>query len=459
LKKPWSGRFTGRTDSGAERFTASLGFDRRLAPYDIEGSGAWARALSRAGLLTEAERDAILKGLEMVRGEIEGETFPFRPELEDIHMNIERRLVELIGPVGGKLHTGRSRNDQIALDERLYLKDVVERVSRGLRTTQSALVERAATTLEAPMPGYTHLQRAQPIVLAHHLLAYVFMFQRDRERFQACHARADVLPLGSGALAGAGFPIDREALARDLGFAAPSPNSLDAVSDRDYILEFLAAAAITGMHLSRLAADLTLWATAEFGFVEFADAFATGSSIMPQKKNPDVAELIRGKSGRLYGNLVAVLTTMKGLPLAYNSDMQEDKEPFFDSADTLEAILTVLPPMLGSLTFKTERMRQAAGEHFATATDLADYLVRKGLPFRQAHEVVGRVVRHALDAGKTLEALSLEELRRFSDLFAADVRAAIAVDASLRARAVTGGTAPDAVGRALALARSFLSAP
>jgi argininosuccinate lyase len=459
LKKPWSGRFSGRTDPGAERFTASLGFDRRLAPYDIEGGVAWALALGRAGLLTEAERDAILKGLETVRAEIEGDTFPFRPELEDIHMNIERRLVELIGPVGGKLHTGRSRNDQIALDERLYLKDVAERVGRGLRTTQSALVERAATTLEAPMPGYTHLQRAQPIVLAHHLLAYVFMFQRDRERFQACRARADVLPLGSGALAGAGFPIDREALARDLGFAAPSPNSLDAVSDRDYIVEFLAAAAITGMHLSRLAADLTLWATAEFGFVEFADAFATGSSIMPQKKNPDVAELIRGKSGRLYGNLVAVLTTMKGLPLAYNSDMQEDKEPFFDSADTLEAILAVLPPMLGSLTFKTERMRQAAGEHFATATDLADYLVRKGLPFRQAHEVVGRVVRHALEAGKTLEGLSLEELRRFSDLFASDVRAAITVDASLRARAVTGGSAPAAVSRALALARSFLDAP
>jgi argininosuccinate lyase len=458
VKKAWSGRFSGTTDPAAERFTASLGFDRRLAAYDLEGSGAWARALTGAGLLTSAERDAILKGLEAIGREIADGTFPFRPELEDIHMNIERRLAELIGPAGGKLHTGRSRNDQIALDERLYLKDVVGQLDRGLRDTQAALVERAAGAVDAPMPGYTHLQRAQPIVLGHHLLAYVFMLQRDRERFRACRDRADVMPLGSGALAGAGFAIDREALARDLGFATVSANSLDAVSDRDYVLEFLAAAAITGVHLSRLAADLTLWATAEFGFVEFADAFATGSSIMPQKKNPDVAELIRGKSGRLSGNLVAVLTTMKGLPLAYNSDMQEDKEPFFDSADSLQAIFTVLPPLLGSLTFRTERMRQAAGEHFATATDLADYLVRQGVPFREAHEIVGRVVRHALDTGKTLTALGLDELRRFSDRFAADVTAALTVEASLRARAVSGGTAPDAVRRALALARSFVDA-
>jgi argininosuccinate lyase len=459
LNKAWSGRFSERTDPTAERFTASLGFDRRLAAHDLEGSRAWAQALARAGLLSDGERDIILEGLDAIAAEIAGGTFPFRAELEDIHMNIERRLVELVGPAGGKLHTGRSRNDQIALDERLYLKAVVDVVDRGLRDTQAVLIERAAGVEEAPMPGYTHLQRAQPVVLAHHLLAYVFMLQRDRERFRSCRTRADVLPLGSGALAGTGFAIDREALARDLGFAVVSPNSLDAVSDRDYLLEFLAAAAITGMHLSRLAADLTLWATAEFGFVEFADAFATGSSIMPQKKNPDVAELIRGKSGRLYGNLVAVLTTMKGLPLAYNSDMQEDKEPFFDSVDTLQAVLTVLPPLLGSLTFRVERMRSAAGENFATATDLADYLVRQGLPFRDAHEAVGRVVRHALDAGKTLEALSLDELRRFSDRFGADVTAALSVEASLRARATIGGTAPEAVHRALSLARTFLTDP
>ncbi len=455
--KPWGGRFTQSADPAAERFTGSLAFDRRLWPQDITGSMAWARALARAGLLTDAERDTILGGLDAVRAELEKGTFTFRPELEDIHMNIERRLAEIVGEVGGKLHTGRSRNDQIALDERLYLRDVVARIGEALRGVQEALVARAAETADAPMPGYTHLQRAQPIVLGHHLLAYVFMLQRDRERMAAAAARADTLPLGAGALAGTAFAIDREALARDLGFAAVTANSLDAVSDRDYVLEFLAAAAIAGMHLSRLAADLSLWATAEFGFVEFADAFATGSSIMPQKKNPDVAELIRGKSGRLYGNLVAVLTAMKGLPLAYNSDMQEDKEPFFDSVDTLEAVLGVLPPLLGSLTFRTERMRRAAGEHYATATDLADYLVRKGLPFRQAHEVVGRVVRHALESGRELTALSLDELRRFSPLVDADVTSALTVEASLRARAVTGGTAPEAVQRALAHARRLIA--
>jgi argininosuccinate lyase len=455
--KPWGGRFTELSDPTAERFTASLAFDRRLWPYDIAGSIAWARALARAGLLDAAERDAIVGGLESVRDELAAGRFPFRVELEDIHMNVERRLLEVAGEAAGKLHTGRSRNDQIALDERLYLKDVLARVDGSLRRVQEALLARAAETLELPLPGYTHLQRAQPIVLAHHLLAYVFMLQRDRGRFGDTGRRADVLPLGAAALAGSAFPIDREALARDLGFATASPNSLDAVSDRDYVLEFLAAAAITGVHLSRLAADLTLWATAEFGFVEFSDAFATGSSIMPQKKNPDVAELIRGKSGRLHGNLVAVLTTMKGLPLAYNSDMQEDKEPWFDSVDTLDAILTVLPPLLASLTFREDRMRRAAGEHFSTATDLADYLVRKGVPFRQAHEIVGRIVRHALDESKELADLTPAELRRFSPQIEDDVKDAITVEASLRARAVAGGTAPAAVRRALALARTLVA--
>jgi argininosuccinate lyase len=449
-------RLAAAADPSAARFTGSLAFDRRLWPHDILGSMAWARALARAGLLTDAERDRIVAGLATVRGELEANTFPFRPELEDIHMNVERRLLELVGEVAGKLHTGRSRNDQIALDERLYLKDVVLRTGDGLRAVQQALVTRAAETVDAPMPGYTHMQRAQPIVLAHHLLAYVFMLQRDRERFAAGGARADVLPLGAAALAGAAFPVDREALARDLGFGAVSSNSLDAVSDRDYVLEYLAAAAITGMHLSRLAADLVLWATAEFGFVEIADAFATGSSIMPQKKNPDVAELIRGKSGRLYGNLVTVLTAMKGLPLAYNSDMQEDKEAFFDSVDTLESIAGVLPPMLATLTFRVDRMRAAAGENFATATDLADYLVRQGLPFREGHEIVGKVVRYAIERGVTLEQLGLDELRGFSDRFAADVHQALSVEASLRARAVVGGTAPEAVRRALAQARDLV---
>ena len=456
-EKLWGGRFTRGADPRAERFTGSLAFDRRLWPHDVKGSVAWAKALAKAGLLSAAERDAIVRGLQVVRAELEAGTFPFRAELEDIHTNVERRLQELIGDVGGKLHTGRSRNDQIAVDERLYLREVIGEVRAGLRATQEALAARAAEAVDTPLPGYTHLQRAQPVVLGHHLLAYVFMLQRDRDRFGDCGARADTLPLGAAALAGTAFPIDLEALAKDLGFAAVSPNSLDAVSDRDTLLEFLAAAAITGMHLSRLAADLTLWATAEFGFVEFSDAFATGSSIMPQKKNPDVAELVRGKSGRLYGNLVAVLATMKGLPLAYNSDMQEDKEPFFDSVDTLQAILAVVPPMIGSLTFRTDRMRQAAGENFATATDLADYLVKKGLAFRQAHGVVGKIVRFCEVEGKALDGLSIVELRRFSPLFQDDAKDALTVEASLRARAATGGTAPEAVRRSLALARTLIA--
>jgi argininosuccinate lyase len=456
-QKPWGGRFAEAVHPAAARFTASLGFDSRLWPYDLEGSRAWARALARAGILAPGELDSLLRGLDEIDQEFRTGTFPFRPELEDIHMNIEQRLQDKVGAVGGKLHTGRSRNDQIALDERLYLRDVIGRVDRGLRESQAALTARAEEFLGCPMPGYTHLQRAQPILLSHHLLAYVFMLQRDRERFRDCLKRVGSLPLGSGALAGTAFTVDREALAKDLGFSSPSANSLDAVSDRDFLLEFLAAAAILGMHLSRLAEDLILWATSEFGFVEFADAFATGSSLMPQKKNPDVAELIRGKSGRLYGNLVAALTTMKGLPLAYNRDMQEDKEPLFDSVDSLEAILEVLPPMLLSLRFDLDRMREAAGAHYATATDLADYLVRKGLPFRQAHELVGRVVAHAEKLRTPLEKLRLEELTRFSSLFAPDVFDAINVEGSLRARSVTGGTGPEAVAKELELAKALAS--
>ena len=453
-----SGRFAQRADRAALAFTASLAFDHRLWPHDVEGSAAWARALARAGLIAPDEEQALLDGLEAVRAEIEGDRFPWRPELEDIHMNVERRLTELVGPVGGKLHTGRSRNDQIALDERLYLRAVLRRLDGGIRDVQAALLAQADAHAETPMPGYTHLQRAQPVLLAYHLLAYVFMLARDRERARDCLRRADVMPLGSAALAGTAFPIDRDALARDLGFAAPSPNGMDAVADRDAVLEVLSTAAILGMHLSRLCADLTLWATAEFAFVEFSDAFATGSSIMPQKKNPDVAELVRGKTGRLYGNLQAVLVTMKGLPLSYNSDMQEDKEPLFDTVDTLDAILGVVPPMLASLRFDAPRMRAAAGAHYSTATDLADYLVRsKGLPFREAHEIVGRTVRYALERGRELGDLSLEEFRALSPLIGADVYGAITVEASLRARAATGGTAPEAVRRQLEVAREVVA--
>jgi len=455
--KAWGGRFSQDQHPTAGAFTASLGFDRRLWPYDLQGSAAWARALRRAGLIQEDELQALLQGLEAVGAELERGTFPFRAELEDIHMNVERRLIELAGPVGGKLHTGRSRNDQIALDERLYLREVLARVDHGLGQTQEALVRRAEEHLDVPMPGYTHLQRAQPVLLAHHLLAYVFMLARDRSRLQDSRLRVNVMPLGAAALAGAAFPIDREALARDLGFAAASPNSMDAVADRDFILEFLADAAILGVHFSRLAADFTLWATAEFGFVEFADAFATGSSIMPQKKNPDVAELLRGKAGRLCGNLVSALVAMKGLPLTYHSDMQEDKEPLFDTVDTLESILRVLPPMVDTLQFRVERMREAAGSHYSTATDLADYLVRKGMPFREAHAVVGKTVLHALARGRELGALELEEFRQFSALVDKDVYEALTVDASLRARAVLGGTAPEAVRRQLTQAKETIT--
>jgi argininosuccinate lyase len=454
--KAWSGRFSQRADPAAEAFTSSLAFDRRLWPYDLEGSAAWARALGRAGLLRADELTTILQGLEAVKAELDSGTFPFRRELEDIHMNVERRLTELAGPVGGKLHTGRSRNDQIALDERLYLRDILRTWTTASRRSSWHWFDAPKRFPDCWMPGYTHLQRAQPVLLAHHLLAYVFMLERTASAFRTVRARErDAARIS--ALAGTAFPIDREQLARDLGFAAPSPNSMDAVADRDYILEFLSHAAILGMHLSRLSADLTLWASAEFGFVEFSDAFATGSSIMPQKKNPDVAELIRGKTGRLYGNAVAAMVTMKGLPLTYNSDMQEDKEPLFDTVDTLEAILRVAPPMLATLDFKVERMRQVAGAHYATATDLADYLVRKGLPFRDAHEIVGKAVRYGIAHGKELGAMTLDEFRQLSPLIEQDVYETITVEASLRARSVTGGTAPEAVQRQLHEARKIIA--
>jgi argininosuccinate lyase len=455
---PWGGRFTQPTDAGAQRFTASLPFDHRLWPFDIQGSEAWARALAAAGVLTESELRTLLDGLAAVRDELTGGTFPFRLELEDIHMNIERRLVETVGPVGGKLHTGRSRNDQIALDMRLWLRAEIDAIQGAIRAVQEALLEQAERHRDCPMPGYTHLQRAQPVLLAHHLLAYLFMLQRDRGRYADTRRRLDVMPLGAGALAGTTVPVDRRALARDLGFATPSPNSLDAVSDRDFALEFLAASAILAVHLSRLGEELVLWASAEFGFIELPDAFATGSSIMPQKKNPDIAELIRGKTGRVFGDLVRLLTVMKGLPLAYHSDMQEDKEAFFDAADTVRACLGILAPFLRALRFRPERLRALAAESFSTATDLADYLVRKGVPFRVAHEVVGKAVALALARGTGLAELPLDELRGLSPLFEADFRDAITLEASLAARAVYGGTAPKAVEQELGEARSLLDA-
>jgi argininosuccinate lyase len=455
----WGGRFAEPTAASTLAFTASLPFDHRLWPYDIQGSEAWARALAKGGVLAEAELETLLRGLAEVRVELENGTFPYRIELEDIHLNSERRLTEKVGPVGGKIHTGRSRNDQIAVDMRLWLRAEIEAIRLALRDVQAALVEQAEAHRAVPMPGYTHLQRAQPILLAHHLLAYVFMFERDRERYADARRRLDILPLGAAALAGTTVPIDRHALARDLGFRAPSPNSMDAVSDRDFALEFLAASAILAVHLSRLAEELVLWASAEFGFVELPDAYATGSSIMPQKKNPDIAELIRGKTGRVVGDLVGLLTVMKGLPLAYHSDMQEDKEGFFDAADTVRGCLGILAPFLRALRFRTERLAALAGESFSTATDLANYLVARGLPFREAHEVVGRTVRLAIETGRRLEELPLDELRALSPLFGPDFRQAVTVEASLAARSVYGGTAPEAVQRALAEARALLAGP
>jgi argininosuccinate lyase len=455
----WGGRFAEPTAPSTLAFTASLPFDYRLWPYDIQGSEAWARALAKGGVLAEAELETLLRGLAEVRVELENGTFPYRIELEDIHLNIERRLTEKVGPVGGKIHTGRSRNDQIAVDMRLWLRAEIEAIRLALRDVQAALVEQAEAHRAVPMPGYTHLQRAQPVLLAHHLLAYVFMLERDRERYADARRRLDILPLGAAALAGTTVPIDRHALARDLGFRAPSPNSMDAVSDRDFALEFLAASAILAVHLSRLAEELVLWASAEFGFVELPDAYATGSSIMPQKKNPDIAELIRGKTGRVVGDLVGLLTVMKGLPLAYHSDMQEDKEGFFDAADTVRGCLGILAPFLRALRFRTERLAALAGESFSTATDLANYLVARGLPFREAHEVVGRTVRLAIETGRRLEDLPLDELRALSPLFGPDFRQAVTVEASLAARSVYGGTAPEAVQRALAEARALLAGP
>ena len=455
----WGGRFAERPAASAVTFTASLPFDYRLWPYDIQGSEAWARALAKGGVLAEAELETLLRGLAEVRVELENGTFPYRIELEDIHLNIERRLTEKVGPVGGKIHTGRSRNDQIAVDMRLWLRAEIEAIRLALRDVQAALVEQAEAHRAVPMPGYTHLQRAQPVLLAHHLLAYVFMIERDRERYADARRRLDILPLGAGALAGTTVPIDRHALAHDLGFRAPSPNSMDAVSDRDFALEFLAASAILAVHLSRLAEEVVLWASAEFGFVELPDAYATGSSIMPQKKNPDIAELIRGKTGRVVGDLVGLLTVMKGLPLAYHSDMQEDKEGFFDAADTVRGCLGILAPFLRALRFRTERLAALAGESFSTATDLANYLVARGLPFREAHEVVGRTVRLAIETGRRLEELPLDELRALSPLFGPDFRQAVTVEASLAARSVYGGTAPEAVQQALAEARALLAGP
>lgn len=439
--KAWGGRFNQPTHELVEHFTASILFDRRLYAYDIQGSTAHCRMLAKCGIIADDEASAIIQGLQQVEAEIARGEFVFDVRWEDIHMHIERRLIELIGPVGGKLHTARSRNDQIALDMRLYLRDEILTILNDIRQLQRVLIDMAGQHLDVIMPGYTHLQRAQPIRLSHHLLAYDEMLERDHQRFSQCLTRINVLPLGAGALATTTYPIDRAYVAQLLDFPAVAENSLDAVSDRDFVIECCANASMVVMHLSRLSQEITLWCSAEFGFIELSDAFSTGSSIMPQKKNPDVAELVRGKTGRVFGHLQGVLTVMKGLPLAYNSDMQEDKEALFDVIDTVKACLRVFAPMLATMTIRPDRMRSAAAGGFGTATDMADYLAAQGIPFRQAHEVVGRIVRHCLDQERTLDDLSLEELQSFSPLFGSDVYAAIALEASVDRRQVRGGPA------------------
>jgi argininosuccinate lyase len=439
-KKPWSGRFKKKTSQSVETFTESISFDARLWKYDIQGSIAHAHMLGRQGIITKKESEKIVRGLKSVEKEIKAGTFIFRTDLEDIHMNIEASLMEKIGETGGKLHTARSRNDQVALDLRLYLRDEIQDIIFLIRQFQKTLIKIAQEHISTLMPGYTHLQRAQPVLLSHHLLAYVEMFQRDAERLQDLLHRVNRLPLGAAALAGTTFPIDRKHTAKLLGFHEVMQNSIDAVSDRDFAIEFLADASIIMMHISRLGEELVLWATDEFRFVDLPDAFSTGSSIMPQKKNPDVAELARGKAGRVYGNLVCLLTVMKGLPLSYNRDLQEDKRPVFDSADTLKTCLSVLDEMFCRITFNTERMRVTAGAGYSTATDVAEYLVRKGVPFRKAHEITGMIVLYAIENNKRLDELSLKEFRSFAGTISDDIYTHVRAEESVAKKRSSGST-------------------
>lgn len=441
----WKGRFAGETSDLVQRLGESISFDWRLYAQDIRGSIAHAGALARAGIITEEERGRIEEGLVQIREEIEAGRFEFRVELEDIHMNVESRLTERIGDAGAKLHTARSRNDQVAVDVRMYCRDEVEAIRSGIAGLQRALTGAGRRFRDMVMPGYTHLQRGQPVLLAHHLLAYVEMLERDSARLLEARVRLNVMPLGSGALAGSTLVLDREAVARELGFDRVSRNSMDAVSDRDFVAEILFGLALLGVHLSRLSEDVILWATAEFGFVRLSDAHTTGSSLMPQKKNPDVAELTRGKAGRLLGNLVSLLTTLKGLPMTYNRDLQEDKEPLFDSIDTAKLVLAVFAEMIGGMEPCAERMAGAAADPFLLATDLADYLVLRGVPFRRAHEAVGKLTAYCLREGRDFPELRLEEFQRCSEAFQEDVFEVFDVRRALEARRATGAPSPENV--------------
>ncbi|MEO5346231.1 MAG: argininosuccinate lyase [Magnetococcus sp. YQC-9] len=455
--KPWGGRFSQPTDAFMESFSASIHYDSRLFRQDIQGSMTHCRMLARQGILAESEADLIVEGLARVKVEIEEGRLPFRDDQEDIHMHVENRLRELIGPVAGKLHTARSRNDQVATDLRLWLREEVDAIREALRSLQRILLTLAETHVETVMPGFTHLQNAQPVSFGHHLMAYFEMLDRDRQRFSEARKRINQLPLGSAALAGTPFPIDREWVAKELGFDGICHNSMDAVSDRDFVIETAAACALVMMHLSRFSEELIFWSSPAFGFVELSDAFATGSSIMPQKKNPDAPELVRGKSGRVTGHLMGLLTMMKGLPLAYNRDMQEDKEAIFDIIETVRGCLKVFSGMLAEIRVHRSAMAAAAKVGFTTATDLADYLVRQGIPFRKAHEISGRLVKTCVESGRSLEQLSLAEMQAADARIGADVVEVLAVTASVNARKVVGGTAFVTVRAAIEAARSRLS--
>ncbi|MES9955853.1 MAG: argininosuccinate lyase [Sedimenticola sp.] len=455
-KKLWSGRFNEPTDAFVEAFTASVEFDQRLYKYDIQGSIAHATMLAKSGILTEQERDSIIGGLERVQQRIDSGDFEWSVELEDVHMNVESALTDDIGDNGKKLHTGRSRNDQVATDIRLYMRDEIELIRAEIKRLQEALLEVAEREADTIMPGFTHLQTAQPITFGHHMMAWFEMLERDRERLADCNRRVNVMPLGAAALAGTTYPIDRHYTAELLGFERPSENSLDSVSDRDFAIEFSAAAALVMMHLSRMSEELIIWSSAQFAFITLSDSFCTGSSIMPQKKNPDVPELVRGKTGRVFGHLMGLLTLMKGQPLAYNKDNQEDKEPLFDTVDNLKGSLKVFADMIPAITCRKENMREATMKGFATATDLADYLVRKGIPFRDAHEVVGKAVALCVEKECDLSDLGLDELQAFSDAIGDDVFEVLTLEGSVAARNHIGGTAPEQVRAAIDRARQRL---
>ncbi|MCW8982575.1 MAG: argininosuccinate lyase [Gammaproteobacteria bacterium] len=456
-EKPWTGRFSEPTDAFVEAFGASVGFDQRMYRQDIAGSVAHAKMLSSIGVLTDEERDSIIGGLAEIEAEIEGGQFQWSIALEDVHMNIEKRLTDKIGDAGKKLHTGRSRNDQVATDVRLYLRDEIDNaITPELKRLQLALIELAEREAETIMPGFTHLQTAQPITFGHHMLAWNEMLQRDSERLNDCRKRVNIMPLGSAALAGTTYPIDRGFTAKELGFDRPCSNSLDGVSDRDFAIEFLSWASLLLMHMSRFSEELILWSSSQFDWVDLGDSFCTGSSIMPQKKNPDVPELVRGKTGRVFGSLSSMLMIMKGQPLAYNKDNQEDKEPLFDAIDTVRGCLKVYADMMAQITLKPDNMREAALRGFSTATDLADYLVRNGVPFRDAHEVVGKAVALGVKTNRDLSEMDLDELKAFSDAIGDDVFEVLTLEGSVAARDHLGGTAPRQVKAAATLAKASL---